>query len=377
MTANPLKVLQRIGRWVRNRKLFIAVVVLPVALGIVYFGFIAPDIFVSESHFVVRNQTRQSTSGLGSLLQSTGISATGDADMYSVQDYLTSRDALVRLDAEYHVNAGFSRAAIAGLDRFTTFSPDRSFEGLLRYYRRHIVETDFDTSSSILTLTVRAGTAPEAFRLNTALLKLSEEFVNKMNERSRTDLLKFSLADVADAEHEAVRASQAVSNYRNGTAVYDPAKQSELNLTRVGLLQQDLISMQGQLADVRSVAANNPQIPVIKNRIAVLEQAIAAETAKVAGGEGSLSSKTADYDGIVIYRDLSVKRLELAQISLQSAREDALKQQIYLERVNEPNLPDEAIEPKRLRNVGLVILVSMMLFGLLSLVNASVRDHVT
>ena len=376
MAVNPLKVLQRAGRSFKNMKLFCAVVLLPSALGIIYCGFIAPDIFVSESHFLVRNQSHQSTSGLGSLLQSTGMSPTGDIEVYSVQDYLTSRDALASLEATYHLNATVSRAAIPGLDRLTTFRKDRTFEQLLLYYQKHIVQTDFDTSSSILTLTVRAATADGAFRLNESLLELSEAFVNKMNERSREDLLKFSVADVADAEKQAVRASNAVSSYRNGESVFDPEKQSALQLEQVGRLQQDLIATQGELADVKSVAPGNPQIPVLKNRLVVLQNAIAAETAKVAGGRGSLSTKSADYDGLVIYRDFAVKRLELAQASLQSARENAIKQQIYVERVATANKPDEAMEPKRVRNILVVILVSLMLYGLLSLINTSVRDHV-
>jgi capsular polysaccharide transport system permease protein len=376
MKAKILNLAEKFGRKLRNARLFVGVVVLPMVLAVIYFGFVAPDVYVSESHFLVRNQEHQGISGLGSLLQGSGISSSAAEPVYSVQDYLTSRDVLQQLDGEYHLNAAFNGGGIAGLERFTTSASDKTFEGLLRYYRKHIVETDFDTSSSILTLTVRAYTADASLKINESLLKLSEEFVNKMNARSREDLLKFSIADVADAEQAALLAVRAVSSYRNGEAVFDPDKQSALQLEQVARLQQDLLATSQQLADVRGVAVANPQIPVLQSRIKMLEANIATETAKVAGGQHSLSSKSADYDAVSIQRDFAAKRLELAQASLQAARENALKQQIYIERVAQPNKPDEAIEPKRLRNIAATLALTLVLFGLLSLVFGAVKDHV-
>jgi capsular polysaccharide transport system permease protein len=358
-------------------KLFVFLVLLPTVLGVVYFGFIAPDVYVSESHFVVRNQQHQSVGGLSTLLQGTGLSQAGGEDAYSVEDYITSRDALQRLNASENLNAAFGRGDVEALSRFPGIFEDKSFESLLRYYRKHIVETDFDSTSSIMTLTVRAFSAEEAFKINETLLKMSEEFVNQLNERGRNDLMKFSISDVADAEKTALTAVQAVSSYRNGEEVFDPEKQSALQLEGVGKLQEELLSTQKQLADVRAVAPQNPQIPVLENRINVLGRAIRAETSKVAGGRESLSTKSAVYEAVSLQRDFAAKRLELAQASLQLARENALKQQIYIERVQQPNKPDEAIEPKRLRNIAATVMLSLMLFAVVSLFVTGVKDHVS
>ena len=56
------------------------------------------------------------------------------------------------------------------ISRFAGLSGDDSFEALLRYYRKHVIETDFDSISSIMTLTVRAFDATEAHKINEALL---------------------------------------------------------------------------------------------------------------------------------------------------------------------------------------------------------------
>src|SRR5262249_54424058 len=117
------------------------------------------------------------------------------------------------------------------------------------------------------------------------------------------------------------------------------------------------------------------QIPVLENRTKVLQADIDAEMAKVAGGQYSLSSKSAGYEGLVLERDFMAKRLEIALASLEQARENAMKQQLYLARIAEPNRPDIAIEPRRLRDVIAAFLLSLVVWGILSLLVTAVKEH--
>jgi capsular polysaccharide transport system permease protein len=54
---------------------------------------------------------------------------------------------------------------------------------------------------------------------------------------------------------------------------------------------------------------------------------------------------------------------------------EALRQQLYLERIVQPNLPDYAMEPRRLRSVLVVFVLGMMAWGVLSLLVAGIREH--
>jgi capsular polysaccharide transport system permease protein len=358
----------------RLNKLFTALVVVPTLAATLYYGFFAHDVFLSESHFVVRNQQHQSVGGIGTLLQGAGLSQ-GHDEAYSVQDFLSSRDALEVLQSKFQLKDSFGRHGIDRISRFAGLSGDDSFEALLRYYRKHVVETDFDSVSSIMTLTVRAFDPGEAHQINEALLEMSEDFVNRLNERARADLMKFSAVDVGDAEQEAKKAVLAVSSYRNDRAVFDPEKQSQLQLAQVAKLQEELIAIRNHAADVRAVAPENPQLPVLQNSMRVLQLAIDAETGKVAGDRQSLSSKSAEYEGIALAQEFAAKRLELALASLQLAREDALKQQLYLERIAQPNNPDEAVEPKRMRNILATFMLGLVLWGIASLIRTAVKEH--
>jgi capsular polysaccharide transport system permease protein len=365
---------QLAARAMRFNKLFVCLVVVPTALAVLYFGLLAQDVYVSESQFVVRTVQRAMPSGLGSLLQSTGLTQ-GSEDVYSVEAFLTSRDALQSLDGRHHLKRSFGSHKI---DLFTRFDPlgwDDSFEALLRYYQKFVANADLDSTSSILTLTVRAFSAPEAHAINEDLLKMSEDFVNQLNERARRDLVRFATTDVDSAEQQERAAVLALSKYRNGESLYDPAKQSDLQLQEVGALQAELVATRRLLADVRAMAKDNPQIPVLENRTRVLSGAIESEMAKVAGNRSSLSSKVPQYEGITLDRDFAAKYLEVALDSLEQARENAMSQQLYIERIAQPNQPDVAIEPKALRDVAATLLLSLIVWALASLLVTAVKEH--
>jgi capsular polysaccharide transport system permease protein len=157
--------------------------------------------------------------------------------------------------------------------------------------------------------------------------------------------------------------------------VFDPDKQSALQLAQIGKLQEELIETRNRIADVHAVAVDNPQIPVLQSRTRVLQAAIDAETAKVVGGLQSLSTKSVAYEDVVLERSYADRRLEIALSALQEAHANASKQQLYIERLAEPSMPDEAIEPKRLRNMAAAFMLSLIVWGVLSLFTASVKEH--
>ena len=362
------------ARALRVNRLFLCLVFVPTALAALYFGILAHDVYVSESQFIVRTVQRAMPTGLGSLLQGSGLTQ-GSSDVYSVQSFLASRDALQVLEQRYHLKRSFGSPRIDAVARFNPLGWDDSFENLLRYYQKFIINTDLDSTSSILTLTVRAFSAGEAHAINEDLLKMSEDFVNQLNERARQDLVRFATADVDTAEKQERTAVAALSRYRNDHSLYDPGKQSDLQLQEVGALQAELVNTRKQLADVRALARDNPQIPALESRARVLSDAIGSEMAKVAGGRSSLSSKTPQYEAITLDRDFAARYLQVALDSLEQARTNAMSQQLYIERIEQPSQPDVAIEPRALRDMAATLLLSLIVWALTSLLVTAVREH--
>jgi capsular polysaccharide transport system permease protein len=360
-------------RAARINRLFIATVLVPTILASLYFGWIASDIYISESRFVVRSSQRQAPTGISALIQGSGFTRSQD-DTYSVHEYMRSRDALKKLDEQFSLNQKFSSNNIDLFSRFAGLDWDNSFEALHQFYQKRL-SVDLDTLSSISTLKVSAFSAEDAYLINQKLLQMSEDLVNTLNQRGRQDMIRFAAEEVKIAEQNAKAATLAISKYRGEKAVFDPEKQSALQLQQISKLQDELIANKTQLAQVRSLTRDNPQIPALQNRVAALMAEIAAETAKVAGGERSLSSKSAEYERLVLDRAFAEKLLGAALASLEQARNDAQRKQLYIERIVQASKPDVAVEPRRIRNICATFILGLMAWGIFSLLLAGVREH--
>jgi len=354
-------------------RLFALTVVVPTAIAVAYFGLIASDVYVSESRFVVRSAQRQSqTSVVGALLQGTGLSRAQD-DTYPVIDYIQSRDALKELNKrDYIVDAYGNHGDF--LSRFSR-SLDGSFEALWKYYGKHIVTVDLDSTSAIATLQIRSYTADDAANINEKLLEMSERLVNRMNARAAADTVQFAQSQVDVAAAKAKDAAAALATYRDSYTVFDPDRQSALQLQQVTALQAQLFAAQTQLIQLQLIAPQNPQIPVLKTSIATLQQQIEGTTGGVTGGKNSLSNKAAAYARLQLDSQFADKQLASAMAALEGARAEAQRKQLYLERLVQPNTPDIAIEPKRLKSIFEVFALGMIAWGVLSLLLAGVREH--
>jgi capsular polysaccharide transport system permease protein len=364
----------RLKRFLKSYKaLFLLTVLAPTVLAAGYFGVLASDRYISESRFVVRNPQRATPSGLGALLQGTAFSRSQD-DTYSVHDYIKSRDALRELDTTLKVRAAYEAAQIDFVNRFPGLDGDASFEAFHRHYQAH-VQIEYDTVSSISVLRVRAYTAEQAQKSNDLLLQMGERLVNNLNTRSRQDLIQVAEQEVRVAETKVRVAAGALSGFRAGNSVYDPDKQSALQLQSVGQLQAEYLAAQSQLAQMRQLSPGNPQVAVLAANAERLRKSIEAETAKVLGSGASLASKSPNYDRLLLEKTFADRQLGSALAALDTARNDAARKQLYLERLVQPNLPDVAVEPRRLRSTLTVFVVGLLVWGVISLLVASIREH--
>lgn len=360
--------------WFKKNVVLLLTVVVPTCLAIVYYAFIASDVFISESRFLVRSPQHPMQGGfVGELLQGSGISHSQD-DAYSVHDYILSRDALRELDAKLGVRNAFASKNVDPINRFAGLSWDDSFEQFYRYYGKH-VEVEYDTASSITKLTVRAFSAQDSQRIDDLLLKMSERLVNTLNERSRQDLIRYASDEVRIATDKATAAALALFEYRSKHAVFEPDKQAAIQLESVAKIQEELISTEAQLAQVQKLSPNNPQIAGLESRADTLRHAIGIEAAKVTSANGSFSAHAPDFERLTLETVFADKQLGVALADLETARSEALRQQLYLERLIQPSIPDKAMEPRRIRSVFTVFLIGLIAWGVVSLVVAAIREH--
>ena len=360
-------------RW--RTALRLALVLLPTIAGALYYGVFATDRYVSEARFVIRTASKPASSmgGLSALLQLAGLSPSQD-DAFAVRDFLTSRDALQQLQQQVDLRAIYNHPEADFVARYPSLFYGPSDEEFYRYFQR-MLSVVVNNTSGLTTLRVQAFRAQDSEQVARALLGLGEALVNKLNERMQDDAVRVAAAEVARAEQRRIDNQIATTEFRNRELILDPGKNSAIVVELIGKLSTQLADARAQIAETRGNSPNSPQLQSLKQYADAIAQQINIERGRVASSSDGLADKIATYERLMLEREFSIRILASAVAALETARIEARRQQMYLERVVEPGLSDEATMPRRWEMVLTIFGFNVIGVGVLWLVGAGLREH--
>lgn len=371
---NALRQSKRQSWWHRHRwmALFVG---LPTLLATIYYGLIATPVYVSHSSFVIKspNQRPTPTLSLANIVQTSGLSL-GTEQTKEILQYLRSRNALEDLQARMNVRRFFSER---GADLFTRFPgplQNESFEDLYDYYRT-MVGANLDNESNLAVLQVKAFTPEDAHAINNRLLDLSEVLVNRLNRRAESRAIAEAERRVLEAEGRVRDARVALSAYRNQANLIDPERQAQGVFEISNRLITEQAALQAQLDLVVQVTPQNPAIPALRERVAAIGTAIEKQNSRAVGNPRAIASKLASFEKLKIEQEFGNQMLTAANTALEQARAEAQKQQYYLERVVEPNRPDEPALPNALKQILIVLGTSLCLYFIGWMLIVGILEH--
>ncbi|MDB5369625.1 MAG: Polysaccharide export inner-rane protein BexC/CtrB/KpsE family [Roseomonas sp.] len=358
-----------------KRRHFMLLVVLPTIIaGIYLYGFAAGQ-YVSEARFVVRGRqdTRTASASLGSALGAATGFKQAPEEALTVRDYLQSHDAAEALKQRIGLLDIYRRPEADRLARL--WDPEMPAEFLLMYYK-HMNTVEVDTTGGITTIRALAFRPEDAQRVAEEQLRLSEEFVNQLSARTREESLRTAQEELDRAEHRIVAAQAGVAEWREREQAVDPA-----NIAQIG--QQGMVALEAALNAARTelqeksnyMRADNPTIVNLRNRIVALQARVQTERNRMTIGNEALPERIGTYERLMQEREFATKQLASATASLEAARMEAQRQQLFLARVVQPNLAEYPLYPRAAIFLLSLFAVLSMTYGVGWLLLAGVREH--
>jgi len=349
---------------------------LPTILSTVYYGGIATDRYASDARFLLRTGGKAvgMGGGLGAFLQMIGIARSQD-DAHAVREFLTSRDAVRQLQDRLPVARMFGGADVDFLSRYPSILFNSSQEGLHRYLQNRLA-VSVNPTNGIETLRVEAFHPEDAKAIAMTLLELGEELVNRLNERIRQDAVRVAEREVAVARERQVTTQIALTAFRNRELMLDPSSNALIVVQLIDRLYSQLAETRTGIAEMQAGSQRSPQLAGLQTRAAALEEQIAHERRRIASTSDGLAEKIAEYERLDLDHDFATRALVTALASLEIARAEARRQQLFLVRVVEPGLADEAREPRRLQTIFTVFGLNLVAVGMAWLIFSGLRQHV-
>ncbi|HTR15374.1 MAG TPA: capsule biosynthesis protein [Roseiarcus sp.] len=364
--------LQRQAQW--KTFAFLLLAFLPAIFAGVYLLGFASDRFVSVASFVVRTAAKPTgAGGFGALLQMVGFSRSDD-DVFSVQDFLKSREAVESLGKELPLGKFFSRSGRDFLMAYPSFLYGGTREEFYKYIE-NFIDVSYNDTTGITTLSVQAFRPEEAYAMASKLLDIAEEKVNELNERIRSDAVRVAEGEVRRSEARLSDAMVQMTSFRNRQMMIDPAKSSVILSELIGRLGSDLAETQSLAAEKERGSPNDPGLQTLRQRAAALENQIETERSKIKSDSTGLADKLAAYERLTMERDFAKSALNRSLDALDAARTEARRQQLFLERVVNPNFPDYPTMPASLWTFFVVLALNSVAVMIAWLLRTGVREH--
>lgn len=365
---------EKSAQWVWRNRVFLTVVVIPSLLLAAYLFLVASDQYESEAHFFVRSADQSSTptGGVSQVLSLAGGGQNQNEAM-SVADYLTSHDAVQTLRREDRLVQRYHTPKADIVSRL--WSADPTPESLLKYYRSQI-SVQYNTDTGITVLTVHAFTPTDSYQLARKLLQLGEARVNELNSRSYADAVTLSQKQLTAAEEALAANQERMMSFRQSRSDIDPTASGQAQLGLVTALRQQLAVAQAQLSAMAgSIYPSSPQYRALSARVAALRAQVATQSARLAGTDNAIAADIGGYESLKLRQQFLAKRYEAAAAALQRAREQAVRQQLYVIRVVDANMPVKSLFPQRGRILLTAVVALMLIYSIGWLIAAGVKEH--
>jgi capsular polysaccharide transport system permease protein len=375
-----LKVQREIARRRKRKLAFLflrlaAFVLLPTLITGYYFFNVATPMYATRSEMVIQQAQPQAAVGAGSLFAGSPLATAQDS--ITVQGYLQSREAMLRLDADHGFKRHFSDPAIDPIQRL---EPDASNEDAYEVYRRN-VKISYDPTEGIIKMEVIAADPEVSATFSRALISYAEEQVDQLTQRLREDQMAGAMENYAKAEENVRLAQQKVIELQERRGVFSAEAEASSLMGQISTLEKQLIEARLGLRELQENANPNPaRVAQAERNIARLEGMIAELRRQMTeGSDTTISLARITGELMMAEHELQTRQILLSQSleQLETARIEANRQVRYLSTGVSPVPPDRPTYPRALENTLVAGLIFLGIYLLASITVSILREQVS
>lgn len=341
---------------------------------VMYWGLIASDRYVSEAHVIIQQIDPPAGTGLdiSSMIGMSGGSTR--TDQMFLRDHLLSVDMLAKLDSQLGLREHYSDRRYDMLSRL--WSQDIPQERFHSYYLSRIGVV-FDDNAGVLIIRVEAFTPEKAHEIASLLVEEGERYMNQMDRRLAQEQVAFIEKQVEQISERVITARQAVLTFQNERNLVSPQGTAEALFGIISQLEGRLIELKTQRdALLGYQQAQSPAVVDVDLQIAAVKKQIAREQARLTSSERqTLNRIVEEYQRLEMNAEFAREMYKAGLTALEKHRVEAGRMLKMVSVLQHPTLPQYPLEPRRIYNTTVFILLTLLLAGILTLLRVIVRDH--
>lgn len=361
---NPALVRQRISR---------AVVIASLS-AVAYWGLLASDRYVSEAHIIIQKTDLASGQSMDFSTLLAGAVGGSKTDQLLLRDNLLSMDTLNKLDAKLDLRSHYSDSAHDLVSRL--WFKDTPQEKFHQYFLSR-VSIEFDDYAGVLVIKAQGYDPKTAHAIATMLVEEGERTMNALGHRLAREQVAFVEKQVAESAIRFQKARSAVLAYQNRKGMVSPQSTAENLAGVINRLDAQRTELQTRRNSLLGyLSANAPSVVDLDMQIAALEKQMSKEQARLTSPGGkTLNRDVEEFQRLEMAAAFAQDVYKTALMALEQNRVEATRTLKKVSLVQTPTLPQYPMEPRRLYNLTLFILLTLLVAGVAHLLAAIIRDH--
>jgi len=340
-----------------------------------YFYNVATPLYATNTEFLIQQADGGGSSGVSGLFSGTGLATSQDS--ITVQGYLQSREAMLRLDDDIGFKTHFSQDNIDLLRRLPA---DASNEQAYRLYKK-MVRIGYDPTEGIVKMEVIAADPELSSKYAHALLDYAEEQVDQLTQRLREDQMRGARETYDEAEVNMMAAQERVLSLQERLGIIDATSETSALMNQVTSLETQVTEKRLQLRQLLDNARpNQARVDGVRGDISRLEALIAdmrAELTTSGGKNESLARISAEMRMAELDLETRTLMMQQALEQMEGARIEANRQVRYLSLGVSPIVADEPAYPRAFENTAISLLIFAGIYLMLSLTASVLREQVS
>lgn len=340
---------------------------------VLYWSCVASDRYVSEADVIIQRTDLAASPAMDFSSLLSGASG-NRADELLLRDYLLSLDMLKRLDVALHLRAHYSDSRRDPLSRM--WSKDIPDELFHQYFLSR-VSVELDEYSGVLKIKAQAYDAKTAQAITTLLMQEGERAMNDMGHKLARDQVEFVEKQVAQMAERFQKTRQAVLHFQNEKGMASPQSTAEQMVSVVAQLRAQRVELQTRrTALLGYLAPTAASVVELDTQIAAVDKQIAEEQGRLTSPNGkALNSTVEEYQRLEMEAGFANDVYKTSLVALEKGRVEATRNLKKVSVVQSPTLPAYSLEPRRIYNIIVSLLVIFLVAGTVHLLAAIIRDH--
>lgn len=351
--------------------LFILFFIVPLFTVIIYEVVFATDRYHSDSSIIItQEQGAVPTLDLSVI----GLpSGNVDTDALVVQEFIHSLDMLQYLEGQLKIREHFSQP---GIDWLSALPVNASLEKFHKYVSGYLT-SDYDNAAKIIHVHAQAFDREFSQSMLKAVIARSQEFIDKLNARVTGEQMLFFEKQLGLSEQRMREVRDEILKFQRDHKLLTTDSEAAFIMGNITDLERLLTSKQADLSSkLTELSITSPAIQSLKLDIASIQKQIAREKERLSGGSGQgLNELDSQFRALQLNLEFvtNIYKSNLAQ--LEQARIEAIRRLKFLVVVTQPTLADSSQYPNRLYIIGSAAMVLLMLYFIVALIVAIIREH--